>query len=100
VASVTARCAGLRDGAAPEAAQCRPGWEHLPTDIRRLLAETWQAVLDGDSDGREMHERAHALADEHRTGRRVLPPPQYPVARYHAEMQAARDELDALRGAS
>jgi hypothetical protein len=91
VAGVTGLCAGLRPGVSLDVAQCRPGWDSLTGDLRRLLADTWQRVLDGDPDGPALHECAHILADEYRAGR---------SARYHAQMQAGRDELAAVREAS
>lgn len=83
---MTGPCGGLA-GPEPEAALCRPGWEHLPTDLRRLLAETWGAAIDGDPDGPALHECAHVLAVEYRAG-------------YHRRVQVARAERDALRRAS
>jgi hypothetical protein len=99
MAGMTGLCGGLA-GPTPEADLCRPGWEHLPTDLRRLLAETWGAVVDGDPDGPALHECAHILAAEFRAGQWAVPRPQYTVARYHDEMQAARGELHAVREAS
>jgi hypothetical protein len=92
VAGVTGLCGGLAGPHGPEPELCRPGWEHLPPDLRRLLGETWQRVVDGDPDGVALHECAHILAAEHRAGGTV--------ARYHAQMQAGRDELAAVREAS
>jgi hypothetical protein len=99
VAGVTGLCGGLA-GPTPEADLCRPGWEHLPTDLRRLLAVTWVAVVDGDPDGPALHECAHILAAEFRAGEWAVPRPVLTVAGYHARMQAARGELAVVREAS
>jgi len=67
---------------------CRAGWDHLPEDLRRLLAQTYEAMADGDPDGPAMHAAARAQADEYRRDQ------------YHVDMQALQAERRRLRDAS
>jgi hypothetical protein len=58
------------DGYACTGGCAPPQWNHLPEDLRRLLADTADRVAAGEDGAVELHQRAHVLAAEYRSTQR------------------------------